>query len=293
MIDNMSDGRLVAGFAIGSGPEAFTYNIPQPQARARFWEAADLIVRAWRDEGPFEHEGKYFPLRYVSMWPRPVQQPGPKVWIPGGLSTETFHEVAKRGFTYFFSSRSHGKVTQQTVERFSGILKEHGASYHPFRMGILVSLHVAETDEQAREEAEEGVWYFLRNCLKGHLRKAGRQLTFGPGVPSQSVASWEAYLQRSDPKDKMLGDAEDWEELDRFGSIIVGSPETVRDRLWSILQQAPVGYILLQFHMGNARPEHVRSSMRLFAEKVAPSLRHHSAELFARQFPALAEGPAP
>ena len=293
MIDNMSDGRLVAGFAMGSGPEAFTYNVPQPQARARFWEAADLIMRAWRDDGPFEHEGKYFPLRYVSMWPRPVQQPGPEVWIPGGLSTETLHEVAKRGLTYFFSSRSHGKVTQQTVERFSGILEEHGASYHPFRMGILVSLHVGETDEQAREEAEEGIWYFLRNCLKGHLRKAGRQLTFGPGVPSQSVASWEAYLRRSDPNDKMLGDAEDWDELDRFGSIIVGSPETVRNRLWSIIEQAPVGYIQLQFHMGNARPEHVRNSMRLFAEQVAPALRRDSAELFAHRFPALAEEPAP
>ncbi len=293
MIDNMSDGRLIAGFAVGSGPEAFTYNIPQPQARARFWEAVDLIMRAWRDDGPFEHEGKYFPLRYVSLWPRPVQRPGPKVWIPGGLSGETLHEVAKRDLTYFFSSRNLGKVTGQTVERFSGVLAEHGARYHPFRMGILVSVHVGETDEEARADAREGVWYFLRNCLKGHLRKAGRQLTFGPGVPNQSVASWEAYLRRSDPNDKMLGDAEDWDELDRFGSIIVGSPETVLERLLAILRQAPIGYLLVQFHMGNARPEHVRGSMRLFAEKVAPTLRSETAEMFARQFPALAEEPAP
>jgi alkanesulfonate monooxygenase SsuD/methylene tetrahydromethanopterin reductase-like flavin-dependent oxidoreductase (luciferase family) len=91
----------------------------------------------------------------------------------------------------------------------------------------------------------------------------------------------------------MLGDAEDWDELDRFGSIIVGSPETVLERLLAILRQAPIGYLLVQFHMGNARPEHVRGSMRLFAEKVAPTLRSETAEMFARQFPALAEEPAP
>ena len=42
MIDSMSGGRLIAGFAMGGGPEAFNYDIPQPQARARYWEAIDL-----------------------------------------------------------------------------------------------------------------------------------------------------------------------------------------------------------------------------------------------------------
>jgi len=86
MIDNMSGGRLIAGLAIGGGPEAFNYNVPQPQARAQFWEAVDLIKRAWTEPGPFEHEGKYYPLRYVNLWPQPQQRPHPPIWIPGGLS---------------------------------------------------------------------------------------------------------------------------------------------------------------------------------------------------------------
>mgnify|MGYP003351327321 CR=1 FL=1 len=28
MLDNMSDGRLIAGFAPGSGPETFNYDVP-------------------------------------------------------------------------------------------------------------------------------------------------------------------------------------------------------------------------------------------------------------------------
>jgi alkanesulfonate monooxygenase SsuD/methylene tetrahydromethanopterin reductase-like flavin-dependent oxidoreductase (luciferase family) len=47
MLDNMSDGRLVAGFAPGSGPETFNYDLPSAPSREQFWEAVDLIRRAW------------------------------------------------------------------------------------------------------------------------------------------------------------------------------------------------------------------------------------------------------
>ena len=53
MLDNMSDGRLIAGFAPGSGPETFNYDVPSAPSREQFWEAVDLIARAWREDGPF------------------------------------------------------------------------------------------------------------------------------------------------------------------------------------------------------------------------------------------------
>ena len=71
----------------------------------------------------------------------------------------------------------------------------------------------------------------------------------------------------------MLGDCDTWEELDRFGSIMVGSPETVRRRLWDLIEQAQVGNFLIQFHFGNMSDHLVRKSMRLFATEVAPALR--------------------
>ena len=33
MLDNMSDGRLIAGFAPGSGPETFNYDVPSATSR--------------------------------------------------------------------------------------------------------------------------------------------------------------------------------------------------------------------------------------------------------------------
>ena len=292
MIDSISGGRLIAGFAVGGGPEAYNYNIPSPQSRQRFWESVDLILRTWTEDGPFEHEGPSYPLRYVNIWPKPRQTPHPKVWIPGSLSAETMDNVAKRGFDYFLSSRTHGAATRQARERFAEILKRNGDSYNPFRMGVLLSVYVGETDERAKEEAEEGVWYFLKYCLKGHLRRTGRTLTFGPGVPSQSVRSWRAYLENSTAGAPMLGDAEDWEELESKASIVVGSPATVREKLWDLIEQAEVGNLLIQFHFGNMEDALARKSARLFAEEVAPALRERSADLFARKYPALADRPA-
>ena len=74
-------------------------------------------------------------------------------------------------------------------QEFAKILEEHGSRYDPFRMGILMSAYVSETDEQAREESHEGVWYFLKNCLKGHLRNfKGRSLTVR--VRACRTSSW-------------------------------------------------------------------------------------------------------
>ncbi len=289
MIDMMSRGRLIAGFVVGGGSEAFNYNITSVKARSQFWEGCDLITRAWTEDGPFENEGEHYPLRYANIWPKPRQKPHPPIWIPGSLSIETMEECAKRGYNYFLSSRVHGSATKAAVSRFTQIVEEQGGSYHPYRMGVLLSVYVAETDEQAREEASDGVWYFLRNCLKGHLRREGRTQTFGPGIPSQSKRSWENYLKNSKPGQDLLGDAKDWDTLDAGGSIIAGSPETVRHRLMELIELAGVGNFLIQFHFGNMKPQLARKSMHLFATRVMPSLREQSAILFSKNFPHLDE----
>ena len=153
MLDNMSGGRLTAGFVVGGGPEAFNYNVPQPQARGQFWEAVDLIERAWTEDGPFRHEGRHYPLRYVNVWPQPLQNPRPPIWIPGALSLETMEQTAKRGYNFFLSSRRHDSTTEMAVKRFAKCVTDHGDTFHPFRMGILLSVYVGESDEQARTES--------------------------------------------------------------------------------------------------------------------------------------------
>jgi alkanesulfonate monooxygenase SsuD/methylene tetrahydromethanopterin reductase-like flavin-dependent oxidoreductase (luciferase family)/pimeloyl-ACP methyl ester carboxylesterase len=254
------------------------------RSRSQFWEAVDFIQRAWTEPGPFTHEGRHYPMRYVNPWPQPTQKPHPPIWIPGSRSRDTLVEIAKRGYCYFLSSRSHGKETARSQQLFAKILEEHGDRYQPSRMGILMSAYVADTDAQAQAEAKEGVWYFLKNCLKGHLRREGRQLTFGPGIPTFPPEEFRNFLKFSDPTTPLLGDAESFDDLQQSASIVVGSAETVYRRIMDILTHSKVGNLLIQFHLGNMQDALTRKSMHLFATEVAPRLREDSARLFAREF---------
>src|SRR5437762_13314911 len=100
MIDVISGGRLIAGMVVGGGPEYYSFSINPADARERFQEAHDLIVKAWTEPGPFEFIGKHFRIRYVNPWPRPIQQPHPEVWIPGAGSLETVEFVARHRYAY-------------------------------------------------------------------------------------------------------------------------------------------------------------------------------------------------
>ena len=127
----------------------------------------------------------------------------------------------------------------------------------------------------------------MNNCLKGHLRKEGRQLTYGPGVPYIPTAAWREYMKSYTPGRKLLGDVENWEELEASQSIIVGSAETVAARIGALIEKAKVGNLLIQFQLGNM-PDHLaRKSMKLFTEKVAPILRHDSLKQFTREYPGM------
>ena len=82
MLDCMSNGRIVSGFARGIPREHNVYRVPLSDSRARFEEAWEIISRAWTEE-VFSYEGRFWSYRDVAIWPRPVQQPHPPVWEIG------------------------------------------------------------------------------------------------------------------------------------------------------------------------------------------------------------------
>ena len=82
MIDVLSRGRLEAGFVRGVPYEILPANSNPVRMNERHWEALDLIIKCWTDhDGPFSHEGRFFHHRCINIWPRPMQQPHPPVWV--------------------------------------------------------------------------------------------------------------------------------------------------------------------------------------------------------------------
>src|SRR6201985_1892788 len=94
MIDCLSKGRLISGFARGIPREYQVHNVPLAESRARFEEAFDIITRAWTEE-VFHYEGQFWNYKDVALWPRPVQRPHTPICIPVVGSKESIEFAAK------------------------------------------------------------------------------------------------------------------------------------------------------------------------------------------------------
>ena len=137
------------------------------EARSRFAEAHDLVIKAWTEPGPFEFIGKHYRIRYVNTWPRPVQQPHPEVWIPGAGSLETVEFVAKHRYAYMGIPYFHISVFERMFRLMREACENEGYEADPLQLGWLVPIFVAETDAEARKRFEEHFWYFVKRLLPG------------------------------------------------------------------------------------------------------------------------------
>ena len=90
-------GRLEIGLPKGAPYQIAPANANPARLMRRYWEAHDLIIKAMSTtDGPFNWEGGFFHYRNVNIWPRPIQQPTPPVWMTG-LSVETGKLAAEHG----------------------------------------------------------------------------------------------------------------------------------------------------------------------------------------------------
>ena len=110
MLDVVTGGRIISGFVRGIGCEYYSMGVNPTYSNERFREAHDLIIKSWTDPGPFRWEGKHYEVRYVNVWPRPLQKPHPPIWIPGFGSKETIEWCAHPDRKYTYLAVGNGSV---------------------------------------------------------------------------------------------------------------------------------------------------------------------------------------
>jgi alkanesulfonate monooxygenase SsuD/methylene tetrahydromethanopterin reductase-like flavin-dependent oxidoreductase (luciferase family) len=261
MLDVISGGRIISGQVIGGGPEYFSFSINPSEARTRFAEAHEIIMRAWTEPGPFEHYGEHFKLRYVNLWPKPIQKPHPPVWIPGAGSIETMEFVAKRRYAYMGIPYFRIDFFIKNYAMFKECCEKEGYKAHPEQMGLLMPIYVAETDERAREEFEEHFWYFKNNLIPG--------LTLSPPGYTSTKSALRIFKALQDGKTFING-CETWDDVERGGFALVGSPKTIAQKLVDWGKQIGCGNFLGLFQLGNMPAWKARKNARLYMEEVAP-----------------------
>ncbi len=156
MIDCLSGGRLISGFARGIPREYQVHNVPLADSRARFEEAYEIVVRAWTEE-VFSYSGKFWSYKDVAMWPRPVQRPHPPVWIPITGSKESIEFAGKHNITITPGQGRGpgGRGLQEDIIRYyAKCLAAHGHRITPDHLSLGVGAYVA--DSKARRSRRWG-----------------------------------------------------------------------------------------------------------------------------------------
>ena len=258
MLDNMSRGRLDAGFGRAFLPKEFeVYGVPMSQSRERFEEAIGMIRKLWVEE-KVTLKGKYWNLEEVRLMPRVVQKPHPPVWIAAISSEESFLYAAKNGFNLMIVPYA-GKPgqLQEFVKTYRRVWAESGHEPGTEQIQVAQFCYVAEK----REEAQAG---FERICRK-YLE-----------VFADAVVSWQGKSSDQYPGyDKMVASilATTPEKIVQQGGAFVGTPADVIGQLRACIDTFGVIEPSMQINFGGTKDEEAFRTLELFASGVMPEFR--------------------
>jgi alkanesulfonate monooxygenase SsuD/methylene tetrahydromethanopterin reductase-like flavin-dependent oxidoreductase (luciferase family) len=267
MLDCISGGRLVAGLPLGSPMDVkLCYGITPMEHRERYREAFALTLKAWQSREIFAWNGRYHQLANVNLWPRPIQQPHPPVWVPGSGSISTFDFAVDNEVCYCFLSYSGARSAKGMMGGYWDVVAKKGRDANPYRAGFLQLVAVADTDARAEEQYAKHVEYFYHKCL--HVPPAW----FAP-PGNQDYRSLEAAARN--PMRYAVNTKElRYRDFVEKGYVIAGSPATVRQRLEEeVVKGLRVGNLMVLLQIGSMPHELTLQNMDLFAREVLPSLR--------------------
>ena len=264
MLDNMSRGRIIAGFVRGIGAEYHASGANPAFSHDRFHEAHDLILKAWTTPGPFAWEGDHYHFEYVNLWPSVYQKPHPPIWIPSQGSIETIEWAAHPSRKYpFIVSFAPTEAVVRNLNLYREQCRRYGYEADLSCLGWSGAVYVAETEERAIEEARAGTESHYNDFLTLPMEMLMPPGYTG-GVSLKKMLSNRAGVGM---------ERHSIEHLMKLGTMICGTPKTVLQKISDVREKTGLGIFVANFQTGTRPIELARRNMELFAAEVLPHLQ--------------------
>ena len=255
MLDNLSKGRLEAGFGRAFLPKEFeVYGVPMSESRERFEEAIGMIRRMWTEER-VTIKGKYWNLEDVRLMPRVAQKPHPPVWVAAISAEESFAYAARNAFNVMIVPYA-GKPGQlrDFVKMYRRIWAESGHAPGAEQVQVSQFCYVAENRDEARA---------------GFERIAKRYLE----VFADAVASWQGKTSDQYPGyEKMVASiiATTPAKILEGGGAFVGTPEDLVEQVKLCTETFGPIEPSMQISFGGSSDAEAFRTLELFAARVMP-----------------------
>ena len=239
-LDAISSGRAEVILGRGSFTESFPlFGYALNDYEKLFSEKLDLFAALLKG-GTINWKGSVRPeIRNQVVYP-PIENGTLKTWIGVGGSPESVVRAVTYGLPMMLAIIG-GEPNRflPFVDLYHRAVDQIGGEVLP--LGVHSPGHVAETDEQAREELWPG-YEVLHNRIGGE-RGWGRTT-----------------------RDRMNMEAD-------MGSLYVGSPETVAKKIASTMKTLGIKRFDMKYANGTVSHDKLMRSIELFGTKVAPMVR--------------------
>lgn len=239
-LDAVSNGRAEVILGRGSFIESFPlFGYDLRDYEALFEEKLDLFTQLMTEK-PVTWQGTTrAPLEAANVFPK--TENGLKAWVGVGGSPESVVRTARHGLGLMLAiigGPSHR--FRQFVDLYHRSVESFGREALP--IGVHSPGHIADTDEQAWEQAYEG-FAALNNSI-------GRER----GWPPYSRARFQ-------------------QEVGPEGSVYAGSPERVAQKIAATMRTLGAERFDLKFSNGTLSHEHMMRSTELYGTQVLPRVR--------------------
>ena len=269
MLDCLTEGRLIAGFVRGVPSEYLWYNVNPTESRGRFSEAFDVIMTAWT-EPMWSYQGEFFQYENCAIWPRPVQQPHPPIWV-AARSAESLQWCVKRRIPIAQVYQTTDQI-EDTFNYYRQLSREAGWEAGPEQFILTRHIYVGETDAKARAMVEPALRYFFELWNRGFSEAAGTMSVDQQKVREMLNTEQSFSYFRAGNRERVNFRPLSWEDLDTTGFIIAGSPDTVARKLKAQMHQVGAEHFMGMFHIGNLPSAQVIDALDLFHQEVMPAL---------------------
>jgi alkanesulfonate monooxygenase SsuD/methylene tetrahydromethanopterin reductase-like flavin-dependent oxidoreductase (luciferase family) len=259
-LDTLSGGRV--NFGVGRGYQSGEFNrfgIDIGEARERFDEALDLILRLWREDG-VTHQGQFYHCADVTLKPKPIQKGGPPTYV-ASISPDTVKRCAQRGLPILGDPVATFRNLGRAADIWRSEMAANDFSTDGIDLTCMRTVYVAETNEKARADLAKFEAGFDRSAIV-NIQNAPVDAKTG------KIAKGYEFWQDKYLKGGTLSDDFRWDQLE-----VIGDPERVIGQI-KTLQALGYGNVMCDF--GSTRPMPIadmKKIIRLFAEEVMPEFR--------------------